>query len=360
MRVGVPAAAPLPAREIRVLVVDDSIFMRHTLQRLLSRIPGVSVIGTAADGIEAVKLVLELRPEVITMDVDLPRMEGLAAVAEIMKTLPTPIVMVSTMTAAGAETTLRALEAGAVEFITKPGGVSHELADVSAELAEAVNRASLSHVQRKRPMALQSRPPQRAGSTPVPGVAADHLIVIGASTGGPPALTEVIPRFGGDLSASVLVVQHMPAGFTAALARRLDALSALHVIEAADGDVLSEGRVLVAPGDFHITVDAERRVRLDRRPPLHGVRPSIDLTLESLTPVYGSSVSVAILTGMGRDGADGCVRIEEAGGRVITQDEATSVVYGMPRVARERTRHSREAPIDQIAGLLASTVSTQR
>lgn len=351
------ALSPLPRSEIRVLIVDDSPFMRRSLERLLARMAGVTVVGGAADGIEAVKLALELRPDVITMDVEMPRMDGVTAVSEIMQTVPTPIVMVSTLTAAGTDTTMRALEAGAVEVIAKPSGLSHELANVGEKLAEAVTRASFASVQRRRPLALAPRHLVAPGSgTTISNMPSAQVVVIGSSTGGPPALTEVIPHLPQDLNAGVLVVQHMPAGFTKALARRLDSLSPLEVAEASEGDAVCAGRVLVAPGDFHMRVGSDRRVHLDQSPSLHGVRPSVDVTLDSVTGVYGRHASVAILTGMGRDGADGAARLEQAGGRVFTQNEATCVVYGMPRVTKERTQHAMEAPIDRVAALLTAAV----
>jgi two-component system, chemotaxis family, protein-glutamate methylesterase/glutaminase len=355
----VAALAPRPDRTIRVLIVDDSIFMRRSLERLLAKIPGVVVIGAAADGIEGVKLALELRPDVITMDVEMPRMDGLAAVAEIMKTIPTPIVMVSTMTAAGAETTLRALDAGAVEFITKPSGLGHELANVGEQLAGALARASAARVYRRSTTPLGVPRPPRASKT-FSRIPAPQVVVIGSSTGGPPALTAIVPLLHADLPACVLVVQHMPSGFTAALARRLDSVSSIAVSEAAEGDVASPGRVLIAPGGYHMTIGLDRRIHLDQGPSAHGVRPSVDVTLQSLPGVYGRNVTVAILTGMGKDGAEGCARVEEAGGTVVTQDEATCVVYGMPRAAKHRTNRSREAPVGAIATLLLSAVAGAR
>ncbi|MCK6563975.1 MAG: chemotaxis response regulator protein-glutamate methylesterase [Dehalococcoidia bacterium] len=342
--------APLPAHPVRVLVVDDSAFMRHAIERLLGKVPGIEVVGTAADGVEAVQKALELRPDVITMDVEMPRMDGVTAVGEIMQTTPTPIVMVSTMTTAGAETTLRALEAGAVDFIAKPSHLSVQITSVGDELTAAIHRARGARVTRKRPRPEGALAKTGSISSAVSSAA---IAVIGCSTGGPPALTEVVPRLPADLPAGVVVVQHMPAGFTGALARRLDQLSPLHVKEAAEGDVVAAGQVLVAPGDYHTVIGRDRRVRLHQGPQLHGVRPSVDVTLDSVVEVYGSRATVAILTGMGRDGADGCARIEEAGGKVIVQDEATSVVYGMPRVAREKTRRATQLPIDRIAEAVA-------
>ena len=341
---------------IRVLVVDDSPFMRRAIERLLSANPRVEIVGSAADGVDGVRLALSLRPDVITMDVEMPRMDGVTAVTEIMQAVPTPIVMVSTLTTAGADTALRALEAGAVECVAKPSGLSHELANVGELLTQAVTRASVARVQRRRPHPIAALRPPAAASTggPCSNIPSVGVVVIGSSTGGPPALTEVVSHLPAKLAVGVLVVQHMPAGFTAALARRLDSLSPLNVSEAVEGDVVSAGRVLVAPGDFHMRVGRDRHVHLDQAPSVHGVRPSVDITLNSVADVYGRHAAVAILTGMGADGADGAARIEEAGGRVVVQDEASCVVYGMPRVAKERTRAAVQAPLTQVAAHLAA------
>jgi len=341
-----PAIATAPT--VRVLIVDDSAFMRRAIERLLNNAPGITVVGTAADGVEGAKRALELRPDVITMDVEMPRMDGVSAVGEIMRTTPVPIVMLSTLTVAGAETTIRALEAGAVDCVAKPSGLSHELANVGERLAETVIRASHAKV-RRRLAVMPLHPPMRPGGPAREGVAAQHLIVIGSSTGGPPALTQVVPHLPGDLNAGVLVVQHMPAGFTAALAKRLDSMCPLHVVEATDGQLITPGRVLVAPGDYHMVVGRDHAVHLTQTASMHGVRPAIDVTLDSAVEVFGRAMTVAILTGMGRDGAEGAARVEKAGGQIIVQDEATSVVYGMPRVAKEQTQHALEVPIDRVA-----------
>jgi two-component system chemotaxis response regulator CheB len=342
-------AHPLPtaARKVRVLVVDDSAFMRHTIARLLAALPDVEVIGMASDGVEGVRLALELRPDVVTMDVEMPRLDGVSAVREIMQTVPTPIVMLSTLTAKGAETAIRALEAGAVECIAKPSGSSHDLLNVSGAIETAIRRAAESRVQRQRPAAVPA-PPVRPGANQ-PTAVASHLVLIGCSTGGPPALGEVVPRLPADLQAGVLVVQHMPAGFTAALAKRLDQLSAMPVSEAATGDQILTGRVLVAPGNFHLEIGSDKRVHLQQEPPLHGVRPAIDISLRSASRVFGARLTVAIMTGMGRDGAEGAAEAERAGASVVVQDEASCIVYGMPRVARELTAHPFEAPLNRLA-----------
>lgn len=348
--------APQPShqRPIRVLIVDDSAFMRRALERQLGKMPGIDVAGTANDGMDALRRVLELKPDVITMDVEMPNMDGVRAVAEIMQTAPTPIVMVSTLTSAGAETTIRALEAGAVDCVGKPSGLSHELANVSEQLGAAVMRASHARVQRRR--AAAPLPPAPATPRGAGGPPSSQIVVIGSSTGGPPALSEVVPHLPRTLPAGVVVVQHMPAGFTAALAKRLDSLSPLRVSEAQEGDAVSAGCVLVAPGDHHVTIGRDRRVHLHQGPTLHGVRPAVDVTLDSVSQVYGRNASVAILTGMGKDGAEGAAKVERAGGHVIVQDEATCVVYGMPRVTKELTRRATELPLERIAEALARSV----
>ena len=356
--------APSQGRQIRVLIVDDSAFMRRAIERLLSQDPRVSVVGSASDGMEGVKRALELRPDVITMDVEMPRMDGVTAVGEIMQTVPTPIVMVSTLTSEGTATAIRALEAGAVECIGKPSGVSTDLVNVGEKLIEAVERASVARVRRHRIALLPQRPPAPlAGHPPVitgGRLPAHNLLVVGSSTGGPPALTEVIPHLPGDLAAAVIVVQHMPAGFTGALARRLDSLSPLTVAEAVEGEPIVNGRVYLAPGDFHLTVTRDKRIHLDQSPTIHGVHPSVDITLFSVAEVFGRAASVAILTGMGKDGADGAARLEAAGGKVIAQDEATCVVYGMPRVTMERAQHATQVPLEQVAPALLKTLPAMR
>jgi two-component system chemotaxis response regulator CheB len=352
-------AARAPGRQIRVLIVDDSAFMRRAIERLITTRPGIVVVGTASNGLEGVQKALELRPDVITMDVEMPRLDGVSAVAEIMKTVPTPVIMLSTTTTQGAETTIRALEAGAVDCVAKPSAQSTDLPNVGEVLWAAVLRASDIRMRHIRPT-LRPVPTQPPGPVPTPrhsGLPSRNLVVIGSSTGGPPALTEVVPHLPADLSAGVIVVQHMPAGFTAALARRLDTLSPLTVREAVEGDTIAAGTVLVAPGDRHVVVSANRTVHLSTAPSVHGVRPAVDITLDSVAKVYGRNLTVAILTGMGRDGAAGAALAEQAGAHVIIQDEATSVVWGMPRVTKELTQRPQELPIERIAPAIARAVT---
>jgi len=342
-------AAPSRERDIRVLIVDDSAFMRRAIGRILDRQQGITVVGEATNGIEGVQQALALKPDVITMDVEMPKMNGVSAVSEIMKVIPTPVVMLSTLTVAGAETTIAALEAGAIDYVGKPSGLSHELANVGEALTNSVRQAPRARLH--RPLKALPRPaaPRVPQSLTTASRPASRVLVIGSSTGGPPALTRVVPLLPADLDAGVIVVQHMPAGFTDALARRLDSLSPLRVKEAADGDIVSAGTVLVAPGNYHLDVTREHRVKLHQAATVHGVRPSVDVTLQSIASVYGSNSVVAILTGMGRDGADGAMRVEQAGGSIIVQNEATCVVYGMPKAAHDSTKNPVEVPLDEIA-----------
>lgn len=339
------------SREVRVLIVDDSVFMRKALERQLSQIPGIIVVGSANDGIDGVKRVLELRPDVVTMDVEMPRMDGVSAVVEIMQTLPTPIVMVSTLTRDGADVTLRALEAGAVDYVAKPSGLSKDIQNLGAQLGKAVLNATHARVRRRTsqpkpaPTVRSLAPKQPRGS----GKRSEQLVVIGSSTGGPPALTKVVPGLPADMAAGVVIIQHMPAGFTGALAKRLNTLSALEVKEAESGDFVRDGVALIAPGDYHLTIRKGGRISLNQEPSRHGVRPSVDVTLESAERVYGGNTSVAILTGMGRDGAMGSALIEKAGGKIHVQDEESCVVYGMPRVTMEQTQHAKQTSLGHIA-----------
>lgn len=318
-------------KKIRVLIVDDSAFMRQTITRHLAEEAGIEVVGAARDGLEALEMAQSLQPDVMTLDVEMPRMDGLETLRRLMADRPMPVVMVSSLTQEGAATTIRALELGAVDFVPKPSGsVSLDFFRVKDMLVAAIIRASMSRVRTARlavaPAASVVGPAgAAAGSAPV--------VVIGASTGGPRALHHVIPALPADFPSPVLLVQHMPPGFTKSLAERLNDLAPLSVREAADGDELRAGLVLVAPGGHHMVLRGRRHVALDDSPPEHGVRPSIDVTLRSVIETFKSNAVVAILTGMGTDGSGGVARLVELGATVIAEDESTCVVFGMPRAA---------------------------
>lgn len=310
----------------RVLVVDDSAFIRHIVSRTLNAQPDIEVAGMASDGIEAIEQARRLKPDVITLDVEMPRMDGLRALEILMRELPVPVVMLSSLTKEGAPATIRALELGAVDFVTKPATRATGVGGIEEQLLLAVRAAAHARIRPFR--ALPVARPGTAGAVAKPPLAqgrpltrvADRVLAIGCSTGGPRALMEVIPHLPGDLPAAVLVVQHMPAGFTKSLAERLDQASALTVKEAEEGDVPAPGLVLLAPGGRHMALDSRGRVALNDQPPVHGVRLAVDILFASLPPVFGRRIVAAVLTGMGSDGAEGAVQLQAAGGRVLVED----------------------------------------
>jgi two-component system chemotaxis response regulator CheB len=312
--------------DVRVLVVDDSALFRQVLTRLLSAIPGVRVVGTARNGEEAVAKVIELRPDLVTMDVEMPVLDGLAALERIMSTCPTRVLMLSNLTSRGTRQTVQALCLGAVDFVPKPP-TQEGLPELAAELGEKVATAMQARIPARHRIVPQCLPrPLR-----VARARSRQLVVIGASTGGPSALEEVLSRLEPDLPAAVIVVQHLPKAFTASLAQRLDAVCPLPVREAQAREELLSGTVLVAAGGSHLVVRAPGEAEHGQGPARHGVRPAIDVTLETAALHYGADVTAVVLTGMGRDGTAGSRAVRLAGGTVIAQDEASSTVYGMPR-----------------------------
>ena len=344
-------ADPIPVdKPVRVLVVDDSATIRAVLARQLAATPGIEVVGKASDGLEAIDRIKELRPDVVTLDVEMPRLDGLGALQRIMSECPTRVVMVSSLTGAGADATLRALDLGAVDFFEKPTGAGTTVAlDIAAAVGEKVRAAAEARIGRRsisrRPAVVDSGPTTarrwRRG-----------VIVIGSSTGGPPALRDVVSQLPADLGLPVVIVQHMPPGFTKSMAERLDVISPLRVVEAAEGDRLEAGKVMIAPGGSHLTIDGGHVVHLNEEPPECGVRPSINVTLESAVKVFGAQVVTAILTGMGIDGTRGAALARAAGGPVIAEDESTCVVYGMPRSIVDNGLATAVTPLHDIAGAI--------
>jgi two-component system, chemotaxis family, protein-glutamate methylesterase/glutaminase len=329
----------------RVLVVDDSSLMRQLLSRLLRK-EGLDVVGTAGDGLEAIEKVQELRPDVVTLDVEMPRLDGLATLERLMAVHPVPVVMCSGFTREGAEATRRARQLGAVDVIAKPWG-GQPVEEIGAELARKVRLAARAPI--RRPPA----PPREVAGP----WEASRVIVIAASTGGPNALVRVIGALPADLGAALLVVQHMPVGFTTSLARRLDDRSALCVREAVDGDRPAAGLVLLAPGNAHLDLDAERRVVLSDAPPEHGVRPAADVTLRAVARAYPGVADVVVLTGMGSDGTAGARAVKATGGRVIAEAESTAAVWGMPRSIVEAGLADEVVPLDEVAGRIVALVA---
>jgi len=344
-----------------VLVVDDSAFMRRVITDMVSRAEEFRVVATARNGEDALRKVHQFEPDLVTMDVEMPGLDGLGALGYIMSETPRPVVMLSAYTTDGGEATLRALDYGAVDFVAKPSGaISLDLEKVEARLLEALRAAAaanLSNVRVHIPRRGEAAPPLPRAVPAESGPGAGVAVAVAASTGGPRALAEVLPRLPPDLGAAVLVVQHMPARFTRSLAERLNGLCCLPVAEAEDGEPVRANRVYLAPGGFHMRVErdgAGARIALDRKPTLWGVRPAADPLFRSVAETYGPSAVGVVLTGMGRDGAEGLAAIVRAGGGGIAQDRQTSVIYGMPQVAAEHARAV--LPLDRIADAVAEEV----
>ena len=332
---------------IRCLIVDDSATVRSILKRMLEADGRIKVIGVAKDGLEAVELLPQLKPDVITLDVEMPRLNGLQALKRIMADRPTPVVMVSSLTSEGAESTLQALDLGAIDFIAKP---SSGLAP-STEVLEKVVNAAGARVRVPRKLNPKSRRPSQLLSAA--GTRwQSRIVVIGSSTGGPQALREVVSGLPGDLKVPVIIVQHMPPGFTRSLAERLDTLTPLPVHEAKNGDLVERGKVLVVPGDYHLTLTRDGRVKLNQEASEHGVRPAINVTLDSVVEQRKSDVVAAILTGMGTDGTRGARLVREAGGYMITEHESTCTIYGMPRSIEQAGLSDEVAPIEGVANAI--------
>lgn len=322
---------------IRVLIVDDSSFVRQALGRMLSTDPEIQIAGTAVDGKDAVEKVLALRPDVVTLDVKMPRMGGLEALRRIMAQCPTPVLLLSSLTGEGADTTLRGLELGAMDFVDKSSVQGHmDLFGLAEELKLKVR--ALAGARRSRLGPLATLPVLGAALTPLRRERGAEVVVIGTSTGGPPALQSIVPRLPPELAAAVLVVQHMPVGFTRSLAERLAARSPMPVREAEDGELLRPGQVLIAPAGLHMKVRRRGegvRVVLDEEPRSALHRPSVDVLMTSVAHVYGARALGVVLTGMGSDGVEGLRAIRQAGGRTLAESEESCVIYGMPKAAVE-------------------------
>lgn len=342
------------SRNIRVLIVDDSALVRQMLTQMLSSAPDIEVIGTAADPLIARKKIVELNPDVLTLDVEMPHMDGITFLEKIMRLRPMPVVMISTLTQEGAETSIRALELGAVDFVGKPtAGLAEGFGEKRDEIIAKVRNAAAARTR-------ATSAPQRAGrpgTEPAEGMEERRpvdLIAIGASTGGVTAIAGILAALALD-TPPVVIVQHIQPGFTTALADRLDRNSAITVSEAAEGMELKPGTAVIAPSGSHLEVARLGRklvCRLTDGPEVGGHRPSVDQLFHSVAEIVGARAIGVILTGMGRDGADGLAAMREAGAMTIGQDQATCVVYGMPRVARSIGAVTYEMPLADIPDML--------
>ena len=411
---------------IRVLIADDSSFMRKVLSDLFTSAPDFEVIGTASDGSEAVKLVSRLKPDLVTMDVNMPLMNGLQALEVIMESCPTPVVMLSSLTKKDADETVRALQLGAVDFITKTGGSISKIDTIKDEILEKSRNAATAKVKKfvnnnnilgkkqeaanlKRINILERKStttPNR-GITPTSIVASrlkptahvtatsrtasilphhsspaekmakrenpylkmrsshssgssggSKLIALGTSTGGPKALQYVVPKLPADMPCGMVIVQHMPAGFTKSLAERLDDMSQVKVKEAEDMEPILPGCVYIAPGDYHMEITgngSQRVISLNQNPPLAAHRPAVDIMFDSVAK-YGGDVVSVILTGMGCDGTAGMKKIKKAGGYIIAESQETCVVYGMPKAVVDAGISDEVLPVQNIAEAIMNAV----
>lgn len=340
---------------IRVLVADDSLFMRTALTRLIESDPALKLVGTARNGLEMLEKAAELEPDVITLDIEMPVMDGLEALRRLMRENPRPVIMLSSLSEEGAEATLKAFDLGAFECIPKQ--FSYGAVDIvkmrNDLVAKVKAAAAATYLRRPKKVAVPpraARPAVKAearGDFPRPAV-----ITMGVSTGGPKALAEILPMLAADLPVGVLIVQHMPPGFTGPFARRLDSLSKVTVREATDEDVIEPGLVLLAPAGWHMTVHRRRNstcaVRVGKTPAGTLHMPSVDVLMLSVADVFGAYSMGIILTGMGADGAQGMKAICEKGGLTVGQDEASCVVYGMPRSCAEMGVLKRVVPLEEI------------
>jgi len=363
--------ATAPSKKFRVLVVDDSTFMRKVLETIFNADEQLQVVGQAKDGREAVALAESLKPDVITMDINMPHMDGLQATAQIMTTNPKPIVIVSSESREGASSTLKALELGAIEFVAKPSGaIDLDMNSVKEELLRKVRMAAKVRVVRtasRLATTLQSSnghagaPAKPAAPrVSIPSSGSDQrfpVVVLAASTGGPATVMRLAPGFTKEFPAAVILVQHMPAAFTTQYAAQLEEFTGISVKEAAANDVLQPGTLYICPGGQHLRVSPTARIQLDSTTGrLNGYLPNIDVTLESVAAFAGPMAIAAILTGMGNDGAAGAKAIKNAGGIVLAQDEATSVIFGMPAEAIKTGAVEQVLPIDDIYAAIEKRV----
>jgi len=338
--------------KVSVLIVDDSALVRQLLVDMISQDDELEVAGIARNGVEAIKLTVELDPDVVTMDIHMPEMDGLAALEYIMKKSPRPVVMLSALVKKGAAPTLRALELGAVDFIAKPTQFPTSVNEVREDVLNKIKAAAHSRAREIWEQARKAKPPKKVKIKRVT-VGGAKLVVMGASAGGPRALAEIVPALPEDLPAALIIVQHMPEPFTGSFAERLNSKANIEVREAEQGEELEPGLGFVVPGGQDMVFEKiggdKVRTRLLPTVARHGASPVIDVTMESAAQVYGERTVGVLLSGMGSDGAMGLGMIRDAGGDTIAQNEETCLVFGMPKAAIERKLVSEVLPLDKIA-----------
>ena len=347
---------------VRVLVVDDSALMRKLIPQILERDGSIQVAGTAMDGAFALKKIEDLRPQVVTLDLEMPRMDGIETLREITKKFRIPVIVVSAHTTEGASATFKALAMGAFDFVAKPrDAASAHMEEIATELIAKIKVAAGAEMPLVHPeIRLAPRPVSKA---PLQKTRPTKVVAIGISTGGPNALQYLLSQLPGDFPGSLVVVQHMPEGFTEMFARRLDESCALQVKEARSGDMLLAGRALICPGNRHVRVHRMPlgdMVVLSDEPRVNGHRPSVDVLFRSLAQEFGINGVAVIMTGMGEDGADALGAVKAAGGLTLAQDEASCVVYGMPKAAIEKGYASRVVPLEALGHTLQVQCAAER
>ncbi len=338
-------------KRVRVLVVDDSALMRKLIPQMLAGDEAIDVVGTAMDGSFCLKKIEELKPNVVTLDLEMPGMNGIDTLKEIMRHNPVPVIVFSSHSTEGASVTMKALGLGAFDFVTKPKDASAHMAETARELISKVKAAADCKLKPRMITGIPAKPEK----APAPAGAPNKIVAIGVSTGGPQALEYVLSQLPGDFPGAITVVQHMPDGFTDMFARRLDEVCPLRVKEAQSGDMLLPGRVLICPGNRHMKV---KRLPLgdiavlSDEPRVNGHRPSVDVLLKSVAEEFRSNAVGVIMTGMGDDGAEGLGAIKREGGMTIAQSEESCVVYGMPKAAIERGYAIRVVGLDIMGSTL--------
>jgi two-component system chemotaxis response regulator CheB len=357
--------------KIRILVVDDSVVVRRMLSDALSADPQLEVVGAAANGKIALARIPQVNPDVVILDVEMPELDGLEALRALRRTYPfLPVIMFSTMTQRGAAATLDALSLGANDYVTKPANVgsAHQaIEQIRAELIPKIKMfcakaAGLEFPQTPRPSSLAIPAPKRLAA-PFRRAGRVEVVAIGVSTGGPNALSELIPEFPADFSVPIVIVQHMPPLFTKLLAERLEARANIKVEEGAPGQTVNAGHAFIAPGNYHMIVQREEgsvRIQIHQEPPENSCRPAVDVLFRSVAETYGAGALGVVMTGMGQDGLRGSERIREAGGQVFVQDEATSVVWGMPGFVANAGLADKVLPLQQLGSEIVRRVRTGR
>ena len=348
------------SKPLRVLVVDDSALMRKLIPKILERDNSIEVVGTAMDGHFGLKKIADLNPQVITLDLEMPGLNGIDTLKEIMRRWQLPVIVVSSHSTAGAAITLKALGLGAFDFVAKPADVSARMPEIAQELISKIKAAASSKAVRTQ---FLPEPVPAAKTQKQAGAAPTRIVAIGVSTGGPNALQFLLSHLPAEFPGSILIVQHMPDGFTEMFAKRLDETCTIRVKEAQSGDLLVAGRVLVCPGNRHLKVKKlplGNVAVLAEEPRVNGHRPSVDVLFRSVAEEFGPQAVAVIMTGMGEDGASGMGAIRAAGGTTIAQSEESCVVFGMPKAAIDRGYVTRVVHLEDLANTLQAQCAPER